>query len=53
MELSAPATDTTESFNLQKEAIEKIFRDVAGDNMEIGWMELKRILDHMMLDGNE
>lgn len=35
----------------QKEAMEKIFRDVAGDDMEIDWMELKRILDQTMRDG--
>lgn len=31
--------------------MEKIFRDVAGDDMEIDWMELKRILDQTMRDG--
>lgn len=36
----------------QKEAMEQIFRDVAGDDMEIDWMELKRILDQTMRDGN-
>lgn len=36
----------------QKEAMEKTFRDVAGDDMEIDWMELKRILDQTMRDGN-
>lgn len=32
--------------------MERIFRDVAGDDMEIDWMELKRILDQTMRDGN-
>lgn len=31
--------------------METIFRDVAGDDMEIDWMELKRILDQTMRDG--
>ena len=25
--------------------------DIAGPNQEIGWQELKRILDHSMRDG--
>lgn len=35
----------------QKAAMEKLFRDVAGDDMEIDWMELKRLLDQTMRDG--
>lgn len=36
----------------QKAAIEKLFREVAGDDMEIDWIELKRILNQTMRDGN-
>lgn len=32
-------------------ALEKLFIEIAGDDMEIDWMELKRILDHSMRDG--
>lgn len=31
--------------------MEKLFIDIAGDDMEVDWMELKRILDHSMRDG--
>ncbi|XP_059608761.1 calpain-B isoform X6 [Phlebotomus argentipes] len=34
----------------QKSAMEKLFLDIAGDDMEVDWMELKRILDHSMKD---
>lgn len=35
----------------QKSAMEKLFMEIAGDDMEVDWMELKRILDHTMRDG--
>lgn len=35
----------------ERDAIEQLFRDIAGPNEEIGWAELKRILDHSMRDG--
>lgn len=35
----------------QQSALEKLFIDIAGDDMEVDWMELKRILDHSMRDG--
>lgn len=31
--------------------MERIFIEIAGDDMEVDWMELKRILDHTMRDG--
>ncbi|XP_037918203.1 calpain-A isoform X4 [Hermetia illucens] len=34
----------------QKSAMEKLFMEIAGDDMEVDWMELKRILDHTMRD---
>lgn len=35
----------------ERNAIEQLFRDIAGPEQEVGWMELKRILDHSMRDG--
>ena len=35
----------------QKSALEKLFIDIAGEDGEVDWMELKRILDHSMRDG--
>lgn len=35
----------------QRSAAEQLFIDLAGPEQEIGWMELKRILDHSMRDG--
>lgn len=35
----------------QKAALERLFRDIAGPDMEVDWVELKRILDHSMRDG--
>ncbi|XP_037048709.1 calpain-A isoform X2 [Bradysia coprophila] len=32
----------------QVTALEKLFKDIAGEDMEVDWMELKRILDHSM-----
>lgn len=32
--------------------MEKLFRDIAGDDMEIDWLKLKRILDHTMSSGD-
>lgn len=37
----------------QKSAMEKLFIDIAGDDMEVDWMELKRILDHSFRDGKQ
>ncbi|GAB0096124.1 Calpain-B [Sergentomyia squamirostris] len=34
----------------QKSAMEKLFHDIAGEDMEVDWMELKQILDHSMKD---
>ncbi|XP_055707120.1 calpain-B-like isoform X4 [Phlebotomus papatasi] len=34
----------------QKSAMEKLFMEVAGADMEVDWMELKQILDHSMKD---
>ncbi|XP_055380827.1 calpain-A-like [Condylostylus longicornis] len=34
----------------QKQALERLFRDIAGSDMEVDWMELKKILDHSMRD---
>lgn len=31
--------------------LEKLFLSVAGPNQEIGWMELKSLLDYNMKDG--
>lgn len=33
--------------------MEKLFIDIAGDDMEVDWMELKRILDHSFRDGKQ
>lgn len=35
----------------ERSAIEQLFNDIAGPGGEIGWAELKRILDHSMRDG--
>lgn len=35
----------------QKEALARLFKSVAGADMEVDWMELKRILDHSLRDG--
>lgn len=35
----------------RQSALEKLFIDIAGDDMEVDFMELKRILDHSMRDG--
>lgn len=35
----------------ERSAIEQLFMDIAGPEQEVGWMELKRILDHSMRDG--
>lgn len=35
-----------------EDSAEKLFREVAGEDMEVDWMELKRILDHSMRDGS-
>ncbi|XP_075165551.1 calpain A isoform X3 [Haematobia irritans] len=40
----APAVDP------QKEALQRLFKSVAGADMEVDWMELKRILDHSLRD---
>lgn len=32
-------------------ALQKLFLDIAGEDREVDWMELKRILDHSMRDG--
>lgn len=29
----------------------RLFLEIAGDDREVDWMELKRILDHSMRDG--
>ncbi|XP_058982142.1 calpain-A isoform X3 [Musca domestica] len=34
----------------QKEALARLFKSVAGADMEVDWMELKRILDHSLRD---
>ncbi|KAL7037818.1 hypothetical protein ACKWTF_009372 [Chironomus riparius] len=34
----------------ERSAIEQLFMDMAGPDQEVGWMELKRILDHSMRD---
>lgn len=48
----APPSGTAPPPNPQKVAMEKIFKNVSGDDMEVDWMELKQILDHTMKDGN-
>jgi len=35
----------------ERDAIEQLFLDIAGPEQEVGWQELKRILDHSMRDG--
>ena len=35
----------------QRQALERLFREISGSDMEVDWMELKRILDHSMRDG--
>lgn len=35
----------------ERSAIEQLFLDISGPGQEIGWVELKRILDHSMRDG--
>jgi len=35
----------------QKESLRRLFDSIAGKDMEVDWMELKRILDHSMRDG--
>ncbi|CAH1722868.1 unnamed protein product [Chironomus riparius] len=37
----------------ERSAIEQLFMDMAGPDQEVGWMELKRILDHSMRDVSE
>lgn len=34
----------------ERSGIEQLFMDIAGPDQEVGWMELKRILDHSMRD---
>ncbi|XP_065366680.1 calpain-A isoform X1 [Calliphora vicina] len=34
----------------QREALQRLFNSVAGADMEVDWMELKRILDHSLRD---
>uniref|UniRef100_A0A0A1XHT6 Calpain-B n=1 Tax=Zeugodacus cucurbitae TaxID=28588 RepID=A0A0A1XHT6_ZEUCU len=40
----------------QRENLRRLFKSIAGSDMEVDWMELKRILDHslrdVMIDGN-
>lgn len=35
----------------QRQAMERLFLDVAGADGEVDWVELKRILDHSFRDG--
>lgn len=35
----------------QRDALQRLFNSVAGADMEVDWMELKRILDHSLRDG--
>ncbi len=37
----------------RNERIREFFRKIAGEDMEIDWMELKQILDYAMKNGNE
>lgn len=34
----------------QRDALQRLFNSVAGQDMEVDWMELKRILDHSLRD---
>ena len=46
-----PSLPTPATPDPQKSGLEKLFIDIAGTDMEVDWMELKRILDHSMKDG--
>ena len=35
-----------------KDKVKEFFRKIAGDDMEVDWMELKEILDFALRDGN-
>lgn len=35
----------------QRDALQRLFNSVAGSDMEVDWMNLKRILDHSLRDG--
>lgn len=41
---------TPEPASPQKSTLERIFNDIAGEGGEIGWTELKQLLDHSMRD---
>lgn len=47
----APPSGPAPPPNPHKAAMEKLFKDISGDDMEVDWMELKQIMDHSMKEG--
>nr|NP_001286613.1 Calpain-A, isoform D [Drosophila melanogaster]AHN56408.1 Calpain-A, isoform D [Drosophila melanogaster] len=45
-----PGFPTPKPIDPQKEGLRRLFDSIAGKDMEVDWMELKRILDHSMRD---
>ncbi|XP_023171681.1 calpain-A [Drosophila hydei] len=45
-----PGFPTPKPVDPQKEGLRRLFDSIAGKDMEVDWMELKRILDHSMRD---
>ncbi|XP_002015614.2 calpain-A [Drosophila persimilis] len=45
-----PGYPTPKPLDPQKESLRRLFDSIAGKDMEVDWMELKRILDHSMRD---
>lgn len=48
---TVPASGPAPAPKPLNDSTEKLFKEIAGDDMEVDWMELKRILDHSMRDG--
>lgn len=46
-----PVFPTPKSIDTQKESLRRLFDSIAGQDMEVDWMELKRVLDFSMRDG--
>lgn len=48
---SIPSPVVKPAVDPQRDALKRLFNSVAGVDMEVDWMELKRILDHSLKDG--
>ncbi|XP_037937392.1 calpain-B [Teleopsis dalmanni] len=46
----APSAPEPDHEDPQREKLRKLFESIAGDDDEVDWMELKRILDHSLRD---